>query len=384
MERRIPEWRFGRGWTDEELSARLGAVDAAAEVARARSEPAGRQRDVASSGPLGREAAGAPEPGGLFARACDLLVAYELSDPRIVAPHFDRAAPLASRPILLEIKVLGFRYLCPVVVGDVMSEPETDRTRFGFRVDTVVPHLERGSEWFIVEKDHRTGAVRFSITARWEPGQFPDRWSRVGFAVLARRYQRAWHRRAHRRLRDRLNPGAVGPGRGGAAFWATVARVGAVAGLRSMLAPAAVSLAFDRAGASGHGRGGEALASPASGLILPVLAAGELVADKLPAIPARTAAAPLAGRVLAAAWAASAIAAESGRRPRARAFAAALGAATAVAAAFAGYHLRRWARRRTRLPDAVVAVAEDALALTLAFHLVPPPTRRAAETLPPG
>jgi hypothetical protein len=101
------------------------------------------------------------------------------------------------------------------------------------------------------------------------------------------------------------------------------------------------------------------------------LAAAELLADKLPAIPARTAAAPLAGRALTGAWTASAIAAEAGRGPRARVVAAVMGAATAIGAAFAGYHLRRWVRRETRLPDAAVAVAEDALALALPLRPVP-------------
>jgi hypothetical protein len=36
-----------------------------------------------------------------------------------------------------------------------------------------------------------------------------------------------------------------------------------------------------------------------------------------------------------------------------------------VGAAFAGYHLRRWVRRRSGLPDAIVAVVEDAAALAL-------------------
>jgi uncharacterized membrane protein len=271
------------------------------------------------------------------------------------------------------MKVLGLRYLCAVVVGDVVEEASDHETRFGFRLDTLPPHLERGSEWFIVAKDHRDGLVRFSISARWEPGQFPNRWSRLGFALLARRYQRAWHRRAFRRLRDRLrSPDAAAgrnlaraAGRSWAWSWTALARIGAVAGLRSMLAPAMVGRALENDGAAGHGLAGRALASPASGLLLPVLAAAELLADKLPMIPARITPAPLLARAISGAFAASALAAERGPRRRSRIVPALVGAASAVGAAFAGYHLRRWVRRRSGLPDVVVAVVEDAAAVAL-------------------
>jgi uncharacterized membrane protein len=228
----------------------------------------------------------------------------------------------------------------------------------------------------MVTKDHRDGLVRFSIAARWEPGQFPNRWSRLGFALLARRYQRAWHRRAFRRLRERLaHPDiaatnlAHAAGRSGSRSWTVPARIGAVAGLRSMLAPALVGRALEEAGAAGHGLAGRALASPAAGLILPVLAALELLADKLPMTPARVRPAPLIARALAGAFAASAVASQRGSRRRSRIAPALVAAASAVGAAFAGYHLRRWARRRSGLPDAIVAVVEDAAALALGSRI---------------
>jgi uncharacterized membrane protein/uncharacterized protein (UPF0548 family) len=392
MAANAPEWRFGNGWTDEVLSARLAALVAATERASPgssmsawtdealasldRAEPGGRIRHLTSREVLAQEGTGAPEPGGPFARACDLVERYELSDPSIVTAHFDHAAPLPGRPMLLEIKVLGLRYLCATVVGDVVAEASDHETRFGFRLDTLAPHLERGSEWFMVTKDHRDGLVRFSIAARWEPGQFPNRWSRLGFALLARRYQRAWHRRAFRRLRERLgSPGraaggnlarATGPA--SSRSWTVPGRIGAVAGLRAMLAPALVGRALEEAGAAGNGRAGRALASPAAGLILPVLAAAELLADKLPGVPARVRPAPLIARALSGAFAASAIA-QRGSRRRSRLAPALVAAASAVGAAFAGYHLRRWARRRSGLPDAIVAVVEDAAALALGSRI---------------
>jgi len=369
--RKTPEWRFGKGWTDEALSKRLAALAATARDAASPGRP-GRVghhlRRVVSTEVLARERAGVPERGGVFDRACDLVAAYELSDPGIVAAHFDRAAPLLNRPMLLEIKVLGLRYLCAVVVSDVVAGANAHETWFGFRVDTLAPHLERGSEWFIITKNHRDGTVRFSISALWEPGQFPNRWSRLGFKLLARRYQRAWHRRAFRRLRDRLIPDAAGTHAFHAVTrpsWTTAARIGAVAGLRSMLAPALVGRSLENAGAAGHGLAGRALASPAAGAILPVLAALELLADKLPMMSARIAPASLVARALSGACASAVVAAERGGRRRGRIAPALVGAAAAVAAAFAGYQLRRWVRRRARLPDAIVAVVADAVAVAL-------------------
>jgi uncharacterized membrane protein/uncharacterized protein (UPF0548 family) len=391
MAANAPEWRFGNGWTDEALSARLAALVAATEGASPgssmsawtdealssldRAEPGRRMRHLTSREVLAQEGAGAPESGGPFARACGLVTRYELSDPSIVTAHFDHAAPLPGRPMLLEIKVLGLRYLCATVVGDVVGETSDYETRFGFRLDTLASHLERGSEWFMVTKDHRDGLVRFSIAARWEPGQFPNRWSRLGFALLARRYQRAWHRRAFRRLRERLgSPDIAADGNlaraTGRAWsrswsWTVSARTGAVAGLRSMMAPALVARALEHAGATGQGLAGRALASPAAGLILPVLAALELLADKLPTTPARVRPAPLIARAISGAFAASALAPEQESRRRSRIAPALVAAASAIGAAFAGYHLRRWVRHRSGLPDAIVAVVEDAAALTL-------------------
>src|SRR4029078_6990258 len=149
-----PEWRVGHGWTDEVLSARLATVVAATQgatkassvgatplplhaAARGRREQVGRVRRRASTEVLAREGVGVPEPGGPFARARDLVSRYELSDPAIVAPHFDRAAPPSGPAMLLVIKVLGLRSLCAVIVGDVVAETSDHETRFVLRVDTL-------------------------------------------------------------------------------------------------------------------------------------------------------------------------------------------------------------------------------------------------------
>jgi uncharacterized protein (UPF0548 family) len=130
-----------------------------------------------------------------FTRARVALANYQFSDPGIVRAHFDPAEPLLRRCMLLEIQVLGLHYLCPAVVNQVREE----RDVFGFRYDTLEGHLERGVEWFLLTKNAQ-GEIRFRVEARWQKGQFPNWWSRIGFIVLSGYYQRKWHRRAHHRL----------------------------------------------------------------------------------------------------------------------------------------------------------------------------------------
>jgi uncharacterized membrane protein len=144
-------------------------------------------------------------------------------------------------------------------------------------------------------------------------------------------------------------------------YWRPSTRLGAAAGLRAMMAPALVSRALTKGGGPADGLAARVLASPVAAALLPVFAGLELLADKLPMTPPRIAPGALVARVVSGAWAASA-AAGGQRRRLAPAL---IGAASAIAAAFAGYHLRRWVGRRTGLPDALVAVAEDAVAVAL-------------------
>ncbi|WP_239489874.1 DUF1990 family protein [Luteitalea sp. TBR-22] len=130
-----------------------------------------------------------------FERARNALEHYQFSEPRIVMAHFDPAEPLLRRCILLEIRVLGLRYLCPALVSRVRDRPD----EFGFRYDTLEGHIERGVEWFVLTQDAR-GDIRFRIEARWKEGEFPNWWSRLGFSLLSGYYQRKWHRLAHQRL----------------------------------------------------------------------------------------------------------------------------------------------------------------------------------------
>jgi uncharacterized membrane protein len=87
----------------------------------------------------------------------------------------------------------------------------------------------------------------------------------------------------------------------------------------------------------------------------------ELVLDKLPSTGSRLAPPALAGRLLVAALSGAALARGEHRRPFGPAV---VSAAAALGAAKAGHDARVALARR--LPDPVVAVAEDALAFALA------------------
>lgn len=150
---------------------------------------------------IATEPEGPPRVDGPFARARQALINYDFSDPRIVAAHYDPDAPLVGRDMLLEIKVLGLRFLCGARVQDVRDDLEHGTTLFGFRYDTLEGHLERGYEWFLLTKDHETGEVHFRIEAHWQMGDFPSWWSRLGFRLLGERYRELWRRRAPERLR---------------------------------------------------------------------------------------------------------------------------------------------------------------------------------------
>lgn len=190
----MAEWRLLRGWSSDALRTRLDALGVKprnfqaveADMAGDRGWHHYQSDAVISSG---------GDVDARFARAKTALAAYAFSDPAIVTAHFDPAAPLRLRRLLLEIKVCGLRYLCPTVVSLVRDEANA----FGFRYDTLEGHIERGVEWFLLTKAEN-GDIRFRIEARWMRGEFPNWWSRIGFILLAGYYQRRWHRHAHQRM----------------------------------------------------------------------------------------------------------------------------------------------------------------------------------------
>ena len=100
--------------------------------------------------------------------------------------------------------------------------------------------------------------------------------------------------------------------------------------------------------------------------LLQLMAAGELVADKLPFLSARTAPPALAGRATSGAVVGATVSMLHDRSPL---LGAALGGSAALVAAFAGYHARRLLTGEERLPDFLVALLEDGLVWGLGKRL---------------
>ncbi len=125
--------------------------------------------------------------------------------------------------------------------------------------------------------------------------------------------------------------------------------LGAVSGMRTLLGPA---LAAE--GASENVK-----------LLFRLLSAGELVGDKLPKTPSRLAPGPLLGRAVSGGAVGYVLCRRAGQSPW---LGTALGAGAAVLGAYGGYHARKALGETLHLPDAVVAVGEDALAIAVGRH----------------
>ena len=141
--------------------------------------------------------------------------------------------------------------------------------------------------------------------------------------------------------------------------------IGIVAGLRSLTAPAVVAWAAHLDWLNLHGSALAFMGSTTAVAILSVLAIGELIADKLPMIPKRTAPAPLTARGVTGGLCGACLCAAAGKSLLAGTL---LGGIGGVIGAFLGYGIRR--RLDLNIQDVVVAVCEDAIAIVLALFLV--------------
>jgi uncharacterized membrane protein len=126
------------------------------------------------------------------------------------------------------------------------------------------------------------------------------------------------------------------------------AALGAVTGARTFLAPAALAL---------RGRIGSGRSGTAAKVVLPALAAGELVGDKLPMAPPRVEGPGLVGRVIFGALSGRVSDGSRGLR---------IGAAFALASAYPSQALRAQIVKRTPLPDIACAIPEDLIGATVA------------------
>jgi len=148
--------------------------------------------------------------------------------------------------------------------------------------------------------------------------------------------------------------------------YAGAALLGTLAGMRSMAAPAVLGQLSRKGALTGVTSGLALVSKPRFAGVVTILAVGELVADKLPITPNRTAVGPLLGRAFTGGISGAVLCSAKKRSPWIGAL---IGAAAAVGAAYGTYELRRRAGRKFHVPDAVIALTEDVLVGSLGAAL---------------
>ena len=141
--------------------------------------------------------------------------------------------------------------------------------------------------------------------------------------------------------------------------------IGFVAGLRSLTPPAIVSWAAYLQWIHLHGSPLSFMASPIAVGVFSIAAIGELIADKLPQTPPRTAPIGLIARIITGGLCGACLYAAAAATPVTGAV---LGMIGAVIGTYAGYYVRR--ALNSRMKDIFVAIPEDIIAIVLAFAIV--------------
>ena len=136
--------------------------------------------------------------------------------------------------------------------------------------------------------------------------------------------------------------------------------LGFVDGLRSLTAPAIVCWAAHLGWLHFAGTKFAFVDHSSTLIVFTLLAVIELVVDKLPNTPARTAPVGLIARIVLGGASGMALAAGAGISVS---LAGLIAAGGAIAGAFAGYHFRRALVFRAHLPGLIAAIAEDAITI---------------------
>jgi uncharacterized membrane protein len=101
--------------------------------------------------------------------------------------------------------------------------------------------------------------------------------------------------------------------------------------------------------------------------VLKIAAVGELIADKLPFIPARTKPAGLTARIISGGVSSAVVSRTNGKNVILYAL---LGATVAAGATYTFYHIRRTAGHKTGIADPLIALVEDAIVAGVGLALV--------------
>lgn len=143
--------------------------------------------------------------------------------------------------------------------------------------------------------------------------------------------------------------------------------IGVIAGLRSMTAPAVVGWAAHLKWLDLEQSQLAFLGSTAAVYVLSAAAIVELVADKLPKTPRRTAPLGLIARFALGGLSGAALCAAANQSAM---LGGVLGGVGGLAGGFAGYEIRTRLVKALRVPDTVVALLEDAVAIGGGLFLV--------------
>ena len=143
--------------------------------------------------------------------------------------------------------------------------------------------------------------------------------------------------------------------------------IGAVAGLRSMTAPAVVALAAYLGWIDLSGSRLAFMGTTSAFVILTLGTLAEFIADQLPATPARTTAAPLTARIAVGGLTGACLALAGHALPWLGTFVGALGA---IVGAFAGYRAGTGLVRALHVSDFAIAIPEDLIVIGLGVFVV--------------
>ena len=136
--------------------------------------------------------------------------------------------------------------------------------------------------------------------------------------------------------------------------------IGVVSGLRSLTAPAVVAWAAHLNWINLHNTPLSFMGSTVAVVIFTALAIAELVADKLPSTPSRTAPLGLTARIVLGGLSGACLAAAGAQS---MALGAVVGVAGGLAGTFAGYRARTGLVKALKVPDLVIALLEDVVAI---------------------